>query len=162
MDDAAIRQRARQREFRETAARARLLDRRIPLPVEVRLIALAAFLIYEIWSAVHCFRNTDCVAEIRRRLDLQRKPSLARSKCEIIRIEPQRVRSQQHLNLLPSAGARAAVNVREDFPLRPPRMIERARITEARRIQRSEEHTSELQSHSFISYAVFCLKKKKK
>ena len=27
---------------------------------------------------------------------------------------------------------------------------------------RSEEHTSELQSHSFISYAVFCLKKKRK
>src|ERR1051326_6556592 len=26
-------------------------------------------------------------------------------------------------------------------------------------IERSEEHTSELQSHSFISYAVFCLKK---
>src|ERR1051326_8050927 len=26
---------------------------------------------------------------------------------------------------------------------------------------RSEEHTSELQSHSFISYAVFCLKKYK-
>ena len=26
---------------------------------------------------------------------------------------------------------------------------------------KSEEHTSELQSHSFISYAVFCLKKKK-
>src|ERR1051326_7276065 len=25
---------------------------------------------------------------------------------------------------------------------------------------RSEEHTSELQSHSFISYAAFCLKKK--
>ena len=28
-------------------------------------------------------------------------------------------------------------------------------------LHRSEEHTSELQSHSFISYAVFCLKKKK-
>src|ERR1051326_1501688 len=28
------------------------------------------------------------------------------------------------------------------------------------RVERSEEHTSELQSHSFISYAVFCLKKK--
>src|ERR1051326_4793462 len=28
------------------------------------------------------------------------------------------------------------------------------------RVDRSEEHTSELQSHSFISYAVFCLKKK--
>ena len=27
---------------------------------------------------------------------------------------------------------------------------------------RSEEHTSELQSHYSISYAVFCLKKKKK
>src|ERR1051326_9614239 len=30
------------------------------------------------------------------------------------------------------------------------------------RLARSEEHTSELQSHSFISYAAFCLKKKKK
>ena len=29
-------------------------------------------------------------------------------------------------------------------------------------INRSEEHTSELQTHSFISYAVVCLKKKKK
>ena len=29
------------------------------------------------------------------------------------------------------------------------------------KFKRSEEHTSELQSHSFISYAVFCLKKKK-
>src|ERR1051326_6920297 len=28
------------------------------------------------------------------------------------------------------------------------------------RLLQSEEHTSELQSHSFISYAVFCLKKK--
>ena len=27
--------------------------------------------------------------------------------------------------------------------------------------RRSEEHTSELQSHSFIPYAVFCLKKKR-
>ncbi len=32
----------------------------------------------------------------------------------------------------------------------------------AARQNRSEEHTSELQSHSFISYAVFCLKKKKR
>ena len=30
-----------------------------------------------------------------------------------------------------------------------------------RNAKRSEEHTSELQSHSFISYAVFCLKKKR-
>ena len=32
---------------------------------------------------------------------------------------------------------------------------------ESKEALRSEEHTSELQSHSFISYAVFCLKKKK-
>src|SRR3546814_6202763 len=32
----------------------------------------------------------------------------------------------------------------------------------AGRVQRSEEHTSELQSLMRISYAVFCLKKKKK
>src|ERR1051326_9343082 len=36
-----------------------------------------------------------------------------------------------------------------------------ARSSDPKRL-RSEEHTSELQSHSFISYAVFCLKKKKK
>ena len=36
-------------------------------------------------------------------------------------------------------------------------MIDTSRI----KSYRSEEHTSELQSHSFISYAVFCLKKKK-
>ena len=34
-------------------------------------------------------------------------------------------------------------------------------VKELARMTRSEEHTSELQSHSFISYAVFCLKKKK-
>src|SRR5213596_4062500 len=32
---------------------------------------------------------------------------------------------------------------------------------QATSIARSEEHTSELQSHGLISYAVFCLKKKK-
>ena len=30
------------------------------------------------------------------------------------------------------------------------------------KLKRSEEHTSELQSPAMISYAVFCLKKKKK
>src|SRR3546814_5348531 len=37
----------------------------------------------------------------------------------------------------------------------------RARLRGAMRIARSEEHTSELQSLMRISYAVFCLKKKK-
>src|SRR3546814_4168345 len=36
-----------------------------------------------------------------------------------------------------------------------------SRCAEARRDQRSEEHTSELQSLMRISYAVFCLTKKK-
>src|SRR3546814_8738128 len=35
-------------------------------------------------------------------------------------------------------------------------------LAAARRTQRSEEHTSELQSLMRISYAVFCLKKKNK
>ena len=36
-----------------------------------------------------------------------------------------------------------------------------ARTISVKILDRSEEHTSELQSHSFISYAVFCLKKKR-
>src|SRR3546814_3530509 len=41
------------------------------------------------------------------------------------------------------------------------RRIDRAVRDEQRRDLRSEEHTSELQSLMRISYAVFCLKKKK-
>src|SRR5881394_4300765 len=40
--------------------------------------------------------------------------------------------------------------------------VYRARFMPDGRSVRSEEHTSELQSHHPISYAVFCLKKKKK
>src|SRR3546814_5229045 len=40
--------------------------------------------------------------------------------------------------------------------------VDRDRVREAALLQRSEEHTSELQSLMRISYAVFCLKKKKK
>src|SRR3546814_5068145 len=40
--------------------------------------------------------------------------------------------------------------------------VERGRGAEVGEEQRSEEHTSELQSLMRISYAVFCLKKKKK
>src|SRR5213075_3532391 len=36
------------------------------------------------------------------------------------------------------------------------------RVPHTRGLRRSEEHTSELQSRLVISYAVFCLKKKKK
>src|ERR1051326_8880721 len=43
-----------------------------------------------------------------------------------------------------------------------PRRARRWRRSTRRTESRSEEHTSELQSYSFISYAVFCLKKKKR
>ena len=39
-------------------------------------------------------------------------------------------------------------------------MAEKESLAKLAEAHRSEEHTSELQSHSFISYAVFCLKKK--
>src|SRR3546814_8669545 len=47
--------------------------------------------------------------------------------------------------------------VREDEALK---FRERTCVFDNYRIQRSEEHTSELQSLMSISYAVFCLKKK--
>src|SRR5213596_4106815 len=59
---------------------------------------------------------------------------------------------------------------RRSSDLRPGRRRARRRRTDrshdaparSRRTgRRSEEHTSELQSHGLISYAVFCLKKKK-
>src|SRR3546814_6395069 len=40
-------------------------------------------------------------------------------------------------------------------------VIDHAAILDAHRDRRSEEHTSELQSLMRISYAVFCLKKKR-
>src|SRR3546814_10222425 len=42
------------------------------------------------------------------------------------------------------------------------KVVERVRPRQHQRIERSEEHTSELQSLMRISYAVFCLKNKKK
>src|SRR3546814_2888689 len=43
-----------------------------------------------------------------------------------------------------------------------PRVIAGLAVPARERVHRSEEHTSELQSLMSISYAVFCLKKKKK
>src|SRR3546814_1617476 len=55
---------------------------------------------------------------------------------------------------VPNAETRAAIEAS-----RATMKARRARFTDP---QRSEEHTSELQSLMRISYAVFCLKKKKK
>src|SRR3546814_2189143 len=50
---------------------------------------------------------------------------------------------------------------RTDRRLRHEAMVEAAGVFELWKGKRSEEHTSELQSLMRISYAVFCLKKKK-
>src|SRR3546814_7773308 len=49
-----------------------------------------------------------------------------------------------------------------DFMSAGPQPPSAAELLSSDRLQRSEEHTSELQSLMRISYAVFCLKKKKK
>src|SRR3546814_8711879 len=58
----------------------------------------------------------------------------------------------------PASGRRAAGPV---APRRPSATMYRDAV-ERKTARRSEEHTSELQSLMRISYAVFCLKKKKK
>src|SRR3546814_7358986 len=63
----------------------------------------------------------------------------------------------------PRTAARGDGGKREPGPARRRDHPVAARIHQARRDDaRSEEHTSELQSLMRISYAVFCLKKKKK
>src|SRR3546814_3814494 len=59
-------------------------------------------------------------------------------------------------------GGRARQDRRGGIETRRHRRLRCAGIRRDRRGQRSEEHTSELQSLMRISYAVFCLKKKKK
>src|SRR3546814_1212141 len=61
---------------------------------------------------------------------------------------------------LPRAG-RAGLVARPGTGARRPRADRRVGPVDRAILQRSEEHTSELQSLMRISYAVFCLKKKK-
>src|SRR3546814_6033290 len=60
---------------------------------------------------------------------------------------------------MPGAASRWWRRRSRAWPTRPPAPRTKSR---ARSPTRSEEHTSELQSLMRISYAVFCLKKKKK
>src|SRR3546814_5727973 len=82
-------------------------------------------------------------------------------------------RAAAALSALASTGTLATVNGSADGGVWPvvwamagPRARHRAATARSMAkkagIQRSEEHTSELQSLMRISYAVFCLKKKKK
>src|SRR3546814_9648472 len=61
------------------------------------------------------------------------------------------------------SAERTSADARRRFRLRPSARADRAAPGAAARCgaDRSEEHTSELQSLMRISYAVFCLKKKK-
>src|SRR3546814_2277886 len=68
------------------------------------------------------------------------------------------------LSALPDGEAWYAFNVKQQTTTDlSPAQIHQIGLDEVARIQgeRSEEHTSELQSLMRISYAVFCLKKKK-
>src|SRR3546814_4124674 len=63
------------------------------------------------------------------------------------------------LHLFPEASQRPYENSRQEPEVKASTDIDRKRAPNVGR--RSEEHTSELQSLMRISYAVFCLKKKK-
>src|ERR1051326_9010981 len=67
--------------------------------------------------------------------------------------------------LRPASADSSSTALRNSNKPRPAPLMRSGNFLEPNRIstraRRSEEHTSELQSHSFISYAVFCLKKKK-
>src|SRR5213596_3813345 len=67
-----------------------------------------------------------------------------------------RARVGDGVKLGPLPGAELGLRI-----LDVPRHVvdERLERVRASHVQRSEEHTSELQSHGLISYAVFCLKK---
>src|SRR3546814_11736823 len=60
-------------------------------------------------------------------------------------------------SILPPSPATTAIGGRKSWP----RFWRRVAAERGHRNRRSEEHTSELQSLMRISYAVFCLKKKK-
>src|SRR3546814_7112444 len=66
------------------------------------------------------------------------------------------------IDLFKASAGQYLGHVHNNAPLFHPLLREqRSRIMSARGEARSEEHTSELQSLMRISYAVFCLKKKK-
>src|SRR3546814_5558281 len=85
-------------------------------------------------------------------------------RCSVVR------HSLDRIGCLSARTADALVVERDDRPafgqpveqLRVPIVHRGAKVREQDKRHRSEEHTSELQSLMRISYAVFCLKKKKK
>src|SRR3546814_7812450 len=82
---------------------------------------------------------------------------------------PSRATTRIPISLLPGVAARCPISkpMNQKLRSRKPPSIQMLSMTPERdakpshSISRSEEHTSELQSLMRISYAVFCLKKKK-
>src|SRR3546814_2769823 len=70
-------------------------------------------------------------------------------------------RAQYALGIEPVAMVRGLMDLTHAITLAKVSRHEDPALAEADREPRSEEHTSELQSLMRISYAVFCLKKKK-
>src|SRR3546814_3751761 len=75
---------------------------------------------------------------------------------------PERPRHQSSALLQPCRALRAAGTQAVARQAGLLRLVVRSQRREAAARDRSEEHTSELQSLMRISYAVFCLKKKKR
>src|SRR3546814_5229174 len=67
-----------------------------------------------------------------------------------------------YTTLFRSAGGRVVTATSRRTPRRPPKSAPGSSPRRRTPSRRSEEHTSELQSLMRISYAVFCLKKKKR
>src|SRR3546814_4446715 len=99
--------------------------------------------------------------------DLQRRGQRSQRRLQVVEIgrrerAAQRQMEAEHLHDIGIAPERQQLLLpRGQAVTAPARQFVRGRRG-AERIERSEEHTSELQSLMRISYAVFCLKKKKK
>src|SRR3546814_7563720 len=95
-------------------------------------------------------------------MDCARVPGLTGQRCAPLRMVPPRSELASRFSTLPSRSIHSVMSATtgcgadgsNSVLLAPPRPA-------TWRANRSEEHTSELQSLMRISYAVFCLKKKK-
>src|SRR3546814_6328046 len=113
----------------------------------------------------HEFRNEDLGQEQRSRIEaevMRGEPAAGDEDVGLALHEPEE-RAERHQAAVAREGGRAPeIEARPHHPARRDRHPDRAHGEQHDRRERSEEHTSELQSLMRISYAVFCLKKKKK
>src|SRR3546814_8548154 len=92
---------------------------------------------------------------------VERRPALRRLKpVAVVRTFEETVRVEMDLRLEASAASELAGNFAGDPDFRVPAIDWRRTARPVLTLERSEEHTSELQSLMRISYAVSCWKKK--